>query len=414
MKTLGLNKETWTYRFAYAGYTWTLIKRQPGRDGAWWVKFIHHGRKIVRSCGTNIAEVAQTYAIREIIDPALAGELRGKQPVLKPAPERPITTIGRIFETYEQISTGKVESRTVADNRNAMRLIIRRGLGKDMMPDWEVDALPATVLTGQLVGQWEDFQARRALKLGLSADSNRRSVAAYLRHARSLFKATALPRYEELGLRMPDVSGFMTRRVERPAKVVRVPFSDDLVQRTFAAAGKLRETNRAAFMAWLLGVCSLRRSEISRMRWDWAQEHAGRPAIVVPGEQSKSGVSRVIPVDQRVLSELDEYRAMRQRGIDVDEEQYVIPSPRVGQGGPDCRLRGQNVFRAVNAWMRSLGWETNHTLHELRALYLTWIRDTHGLDAAQVVAGHADRRTTQQHYVGMAQTPAAISLPNWS
>ena len=89
---------------------------------------------------------------------------------------------------------------------------------------------------------------------------------------------------------------------------------------------------------------------------------------------------------------------MRCVGLDADEEQFVLPSPRIGQGRPNCRLRAQNVFKRANEFMRQQGWQTNHTLHEMRALALGLVRDNYGLDAAQAVAGHSDQRTTQAHY----------------
>lgn len=62
--------------------------------------------------------------------------------------------------------------------------------------------------------------------------------------------------------------------------------------------------------------------------------------------------------------------------------------------------------------MRARGWRTRKTLHEMRALYLMWVRDSYGLDTAQAVAGHSDQRTTQQNYTGQkAVKGVTITLP---
>jgi hypothetical protein len=50
--------------------------------------------------------------------------------------------------------------------------------------------------------------------------------------------------------------------------------------------------------------------------------------------------------------------------------------------------------------MRELGWTTNHTMHELRAYAVRRVRREHGIEAAQAQAGHADQRTTIEHYAG--------------
>lgn len=404
--------DTWTHRFEYRGYTYTLIKRDQTRNGIWWVRFIHNGQKIRRACGSSVASVAEKYAKTEVIEPALAGKLEKKGKKVEPMKD---TTLGDVFGVYRQLSVGKIEPRTVEDNLNGLRLIVRRSFGKDSMTNEDVECLPVTVLTGKMVADFEDNQARRAIAQGLNLESNKRTVASYLRHARSLFKETSMPRYAELGLVMPDLDGFMTRKVERPAKLKRPKPSDALLRKTFEQAEILYGKDRPAYIAWLMGLVSMRRGEISLMKWEWAQMLNGRAAIVIPVEVTKSGAERVIPVDARVLEELQKFREKeRSKGVDKDEESFVLPSPRVGQGagGLDgVRLRAQNVFKRANTFMRGCGWETNHTIHELRALYLSWIRDRHGLDAAQSVAGHSDRRTTQDHYVGMADVPEAIPLP---
>jgi integrase len=371
---------------------YNLVKRWPTRDASWCLEANVNGQRLRVTLGTNVAVTAQEIAINNYIKPALHGREAPRR-VPKAAPTT--STLGEVFAVYRQISTGKIPDRTVHCNLVAMRLIVRRGLGNDSMADHEVEAKPASVLTGKLVAAYEDHVHKAAKRAGRDPESTKRTVASYLRHARSLFKKTALPRYGELGITLPDLSEFMNRAVERAVVLERVPVDDKVISRTMAAAAELRLADPAAYIAWSLGFSSLRRGEVSRMQWSWLTRINGAP------------------IDEGLWAELEAYRKVRQVGHDTEEESYVIPSPRIGQGGPGARLRGQNVFRRVNQWMRKLGWTTNHTLHEMRALMLSRIRDDHGLDVAQAFGRHRDQRTTQQSYVGVKSLQGVtVRLPH--
>jgi integrase len=358
-----------------------------------------NGRWLRVSLGSNVAAAAEDRAIHMYILPALNGQEPAPR-VPKPEPAAPAcSTIGQVLATYRQISEGKLPARTIHNNLVTFRLVVRRGLGDDTLTDGAVDAQPASVLTGKLVSNLEDEMHRRGKLAGRNPEATKRSVNAYLRHARSVFKRTAMPRYAELGVVLPNLSEFMTRAVERAALPDRVPVDDKLISRTLKAAGELRAADRDAYIAWTLAFSSLRRGEVSRMQWSWMTRINGAPHIRLPAD-TKGKRECLIPIDERLWGELEEYRRLRQRGIDEAEEAFVLPSPRLGQGGPNCRLRATNVFRRVNQWMRRLGWKTNHTMHEMRALILSQIRDQFGLDTAQAMGRHRDQRTTVQSYVG--------------
>lgn len=387
-----------------------LVKRNPTRDGCWWLDIVIKGRRYKQSLGTNVAAAAAELAWKQLIEPARAGrwtiadaraEQRAEQAVTN------VASVGEVLAMYETLCVGKVSPMTVRNNLNAMRLIVRRGLGNENMRVEDIDRQSSAVLTGKLVAEFEDYMARAAVALGRDLESNKRSVAGYLRQARSVFKATALPRYAEKGLRLPDVTPFMERAVESAVVAERQPVSDELLAKTRAGAKDLREVDRPAYIAWLLGFSTLRRSEIGRMQWSWLTLIDGQSRIRVPS-QSKGKREALVPIDEVVARELAEYQAMRQIGVNPDEEAFVLPSPRCGQGGPLVRMRAQNVFKRVNAWMREMGWTTNHTLHEMRSLTLSLVRDEFGLDTAQAFGRHKDQRTTQQSYVGMKSLKGVV------
>jgi len=405
-----------THTFKHGGRTYTLVKRWSGRDTPWTLATMIDGQRIRVTLGTNVAHMAEQIAIHRYIKPALLGkEVKPRVEKDNDAPPVPKSTIGQLLATYRQISAGKLPERTIHNNSVALRLVVRRGLGQDSMTDAEVEAKPAAVLTGKLVAGYEELMHERGKAAGRNPEATKRTVASYLRHARSLFKRTALPRYAELGVELPDMSGFMDRATERAAVIDRVPVDDKVISKTMAAAPKLKLEDPAAYMAWMLGFSSLRRSEVSRMQWTWLTRINGQPHIRIP-VNSKGRREALIPIDERLWGELEEYRKTRQRGVDPEEEAFVIPSPRLGAAsGATVRLRGQNVFRRVNQWMRRLGWTTNHTLHEMRALILSRVRDEHGLDVAQAFGRHRDQRTTQQSYVGIRSLQGVVvRLPTFN
>ncbi len=409
MKKLGLDEATWTYRFKCEGRVYTLVKRNKCRDGAWWLATAIRGKRIVRSLDTNLAAVAETKAISQYIRQAKAGNTEA---IEKSKLRDQYSPLSKVMAVYQELCIGKVDPNTVRQNINSLRLVVRRGLGKESMTDEAVGALSSAVLTGKLVSDFEDWMARAAVIQERDLESNKRSVAAYLRHAKSFFKETALPRYPEKGVKLPDLKGFMDRAVEPASKLVRLPPSDKLLEATFEGAMELRKTDRPAYIAWLLGLCSLRRGEIAQAKWTWLSELNGAQFIVLPSDMTKSGATRMVPIDPRVVGELEEFKAIRCRGLDADEESFILPSPNIGQGKPNCRLRAQNVFKRANEFMRACGWKTNHTLHEMRALYLMWVRDSFGLDSAQAVAGHSSSTTTQNSYVGLKGVKGVtITLP---
>lgn len=300
-RKLGLEETTWTYRFKFQGKRYTLVKRNKSRDGAWWIETVIRGKRIVRSLDTNIAAAAEQRAVAKFIEPAKAGLWSS---VASGKLRNNFSNIGQLLRTYEELCVGKVAPSTVRNNVNSFRLVVRRGLGQDSLPEETLAAMPSSLLTGKLVADFEEWMAKKAAIEGRDLESNKRSVQGYLRHARSLFKASALPRYGEKGVKLPDVTEFMKRGVERGAKLMKMPPSDALLEKTFFAATNLRAADRPAYIAWLLGLCSLRRGEIASMRWDWLVQHNGRNCILVPRADAKSDSSRMIPLDERVALEL--------------------------------------------------------------------------------------------------------------
>lgn len=402
VKTEGLDSSQWIYRFKHEGKRYKLFKRSKTRDASWNIDIVVQGRRIPRSLETNVAAAAMDRAIRQYINPAKSGRW---ETVDRNKARTTFSEIGAVLKVYREISHGEMKSKTVRINEGSLRLVVRRGLGDDTTPDEKVDGQSTTILTGKLVGDFEEWMNKDATTSGRNLESNKRTVRAYLRQARSVFKELNLERFAERGIHLPNLTDFLNRRTARPARLVRRPAADDLLDQTFKASKKLREEEPDAYIAWLLGLSTLRRGEISLMKWTWLTTVGGAAAVAVPPEVDKSKTGRLVPLDPNVMKELEAYR---KRG--EAEDGFVLPSPRF-RGGD---FRAEGTFCKVDAWMRKLGWKTNHTMHEMRAFGLAKLRDDYGIDTAQAVAGHEDVATTKNHYVGVKSVKGVrVMLPLW-
>jgi integrase len=407
-KKIGLiSTDPWKFKFKFEGKAYSLVKRNQTRDGNWWLDVTIKGARISKSLETNAGDAAAQRAMDLYIKPAKEGRLVQEQ---KPVD---YATVDEVLAAYEAMSVGAIDKDTVRANKNAFRLVVRRGLGDEGMADEVVDAQRATVLDGKLVSGFEAFMQQQAVAVGKNKESNKRTVIAYLRQARSVFKEINMPKFKERGLRLPDVKDFMKRKTERAARLVHMPPSDELLLKTFAAAKVLKNEDRSAYVAWLLGCSTLRRKEIRWMKFDWVQRMGGAPVVIVPAEfggtMVKSKCERPVPVDEHVVRELEQWQKLR--AADGRDVEYVIPSPGVN-GARAVKDRGEKVFRRVDDWMRELGWVGQHTLHEMRAYTLQIVRDEYGLSTASAVAGHEDEKTTKNHYVGAAGVRGVkVSLP---
>ena len=392
-----------------------MFKLNGGRDEAWQIDVTIKGHRIKRSLDTNIAEAAQSKAINDFIRPAKSGQWNAVQQTRL---KSDFALLGEVIDTFSRLAD--CDPFVARGYKVTFWRVVRRGLGDEGMSEQKLREQSSSVLTGALVSAFEEWMRADATAHKRDGNSTKRSVAADLRNARAVFKKDLRPRYRELGLKLPDLSDFMERATSRAPRLMKLPAPDELLARTFAAAEALRSVDRAAYVAWLLGVSSLRRREVSLSKWSWMQRLDGRPYLVLDAASTKSGSTRAVAVDELVLRELEEYRAYREFGAngesgtqpvanqskDFGAREFILPGP-VG-----VRLRGQSIFRRVDAWMRALGWTTNHTMHELRAYAVRRVRRDYGIEAAQAQAGHADQRTTIEHYAGeRGVEDVTVSLP---
>ena len=321
------------FYMSYHGKRYRIFKRQADRSAPYYVNVMRRGKTYRRCLEVNVQDLAEPKA-KEIIDLIMndrteeleALKLRGAPKAEKTS----VATIGEIISAYRQKAAVFIRPRTINDNINALRLIIREAFGKsDLQPDG-VDRLKSDVLTGRLIARFEEGRLRPVV-----GDEERRqsilvSINAYARAARSIFKDKLRKMYtRDLTLVLPDVADFLEEELEQPARIVKEAVPGELIQKTFAESLKLRESDRPAYIAFLLSVCSLRRGEIQRAEWSWIDPV--RSTIRIPRE-SKSKVVRFIPLPESVMKELNEFKAADLGARPEWDQTFVLPCPAAGQG----------------------------------------------------------------------------------
>lgn len=424
------------FYFTYKGKNYKCFKRKADRTAPYYIRIDRRGRPYKRCLETNVQDQAERKA-REIVDLALsdntealqAKKLRGGASARalagQAAPAKTASTLGEIIRAYQSKAAVFLATRTLHINVLSLRLVVREGLGSPALDDDAVNALKATVLTGTVVAKFEEGRLKAA---GVEEEARQRALStinANVRFARSIFKEKFRKLFvRDCGLTMPaTLEDFLSEELHQPARTVKeAPFAG-LVEKTFAAALKLKASDIDAYIAFLLTACSLRRGECQRMTWDWMQWD--QKAIRIP-RKSKSKVIRLVPLPAQVVKELKEYQAAREAATAAalqkhaaDESEcewlrqaaaFVLPAS--ARWRPGMKTHGQYILDRVDKLMRDNGWTTEHTVHELRAIYLRMVRESFGLEMAAEVGGHSDSRVTRDHYTGLLGTRGIeITLP---
>jgi integrase len=391
------------------GREYKVFKRKADRKAPFYVSPERRGVRYRRCLETNVQDQAALKAkeivflvMNDRIDELNKLKVRGSaQAEVK---ETRCATVGRILEVYREVTKGFLSgNRTVPDNINALRLIIREGLGKPGLDAESVDGLRGDVaLTGSVVAR---FERDRIAAAGDDEEKRQRAISSvnvYARVARSIFKDKWRKRMvRDFNLVLPaSLEEFLNEELQQAARSQREAISEELMLATFKGSQSLKVKDPDGYAVFLMGLVSLRRREIQWARKDWLQEECGRWFFRIPRGSNKSKIVRVVPIPAAVALELREYIAATEGKRSTWEQDFILPCPAQGQGGMEAKSRAQNICKRVNKWMRGLGWNTQHTLHELRAYYITKLRETHGLEIAGEVGGHSDLRVTRQHYTG--------------
>jgi len=209
-----------------------------------------------------------------------------------------------------------------------------------------------------------------------------------MRCSRALFSKQALRYYKEIGLNVPDVSGFLSEPDYAAKKYFQL-LPPDVIASIMRASIELRIAHLDTFRAFLLTMhCGLRRAEAIAFKPHWLRQE-DRPMlhVVAGGEFSpKHGHGRRVVIEQWVFDLLKEL-------------------------GP---VKDTASLDRLNDWMKGLIPEehaVSKAVHEARKLWGSYKAKTEGILAAAQQAGHKDPKVTSTHYADSA-LPNSL-LPFW-
>jgi integrase len=301
-------------------------------------------------------------------------------------------TIGEVIAAFEADCAGRgIQTATGSSGYKAvraLRLVLKTVHG--LVGDGPVDALPATVLTAELL---QDFQARRvaaALREGPAAVQTARITAAStINQARMVVSGPAMREEQMRRLGLPDLEDFRAWRPAATTRKVRVPVDDVTLQRLrdevdnlWLAADAGDDQARARWLAVALaGNMGLRRGSGVMARWSWVRLVGGKARIYIlaTDEAEPKGNEYSVEIEPSVWEDM---QALRRVGMD-----YIVPGATAGERDA--------AFAANVEWLRGLGLNVDKPNHELRAVFLQAMDRVHGRQAASDAAGHDKPRTTE-------------------
>jgi integrase len=306
------------------------------------------------------------------------------------------TTLAELFEHYRR-GARQVKDTTVKLNINAVRNICRRVHFPDLQDleasNQKIDQLSLSTLDGRLIRDWkqkvldqveaEDADEEREQQIQRTANS-------ILRQARSLFAGELRDIYDDAGIELPDgIRDFCDRPgFTNTGKTDYWPPSDIIIEKTFTQLDTLpvsiQAGGRNMYLAiWLALGAGLRKSEIGECRNSWFITRDG--IVFIRGDVlAKNGTVPDVRLQLGAWEKIQPFL----RG---DAESYVLEGT--------ATERHEDVTRRIGAWMRTIGWETQKTIHEFRAFAGSKIAEAEGLLAAQAFLRHRSYSTTEKYYM---------------
>lgn len=343
------------------------------------------GAEICAKMGLPIPEneLATKFGVQGMLD--RLGLVRKKQP---------LATIGEVIAAFEadcpgrNIATGTGSSAYKAGS--ALKMILREV--KKLETSEDAEKLPASVLTPELLQDFQSLRTAAAVANGPAAVQTARVTAAStINQARMVVAAPAMQEANMRALRLPDLEAFRAWKPAATTRKLRVPVDDVTLERLRArmddlwlAADGGDEAARGRWLAAALaGNLGLRRGECVAARWDWVRVIAGRPRvyIVTDGDFAPKGNERSVEIEATVWADMQALR--------IDGSVYMVP-------GATAEARDE-VLTANAAWLREISpaLHVDKPNHELRAVFLQAMDRAHGRAAAQEAAGHDKARTTE-------------------
>ncbi len=368
-----------------------VFQRYAARgDKTYYGKFRFQGKQILRNLSTeNRAEAEKL--IRGIRKEMLAGRFEN----VEAAKLRPNTaTLGEVIDAFRTYAEPRLDKKTVDGYIYCLGWLVNGALGEKS--DADIRGRSSAILTEDLVLKFQNNSLKGAGADCRDQDRAKVSANSIYRQARAIFGRRALATYDKLTL--PDLARFKTVQLLAEPRASYQPPAAEVIAAAVKACLKLRETDRNAYLAFLLAEgAGLRKKEISHARNSWITREDGRVYIDIGTSEDfrpKGKDARRVPVEAFIAGELE---ALRIPSLSKSEPDYILTGTMTE--------RCESTFRRLNKTLTDSGLKTLKKTHELRKFYGSLVAGKHGLFAAQKLLGHKDPNVTSRHYAGMTALP---------
>lgn len=278
------------------------------------------------------------------------------------------TTIGKLLDVY--MKNARERQRTVRNNANALRLIVRSVMGGDPNDKSSV------VLTGDLIRKFERMRGSKT------------STSSYARQARSVVAVRKMKFYEKL--KLPDLTSFRAEHVDAPRLSRPRPLDMTSLREMLAARPALKVSDPAVYVANLMFAhWGMRDIEIWNARTHWLDREGAqwRMHIIDRPEEDfwPKGAEGSFEVSEEVVREVLSMQHLCTDG-------YLVP-------GATKTDRHNAIYRRHSEWVSAWIKDRRKTSYELRRYAGSRLLDM-GASIYQVrdFLRHRNVATTEQWY----------------
>jgi integrase len=345
------------------------------RNGTFYLRKQCGGERREISLGTERQMAAKTKATRFLATLEATGswdvaaeELRGKQ-VLKKGESPTFEQMKELYSEFVAQSASPVRPVTFVTNVNALRRLMVR-LRAEVVAEINTDRI--------------NFKK-----------VNRQTVVGEIRHAKAIFKKTALKFYSKKGVKVHNPFSEMEL-----GKLVRQPYTPlpaDVRRRIWDEARELGPIE-GLIVVLAMGI-GLRKNEIDKARLSWIRMMDGHATFTVQEEEDfkpKSGARRTIQITTILAEEI--FR-LREKTSPSSFDSYLV----AGYGRSNTRK--DKSYRRINEWLKSMGVKEKQPLHSMRKEFGSNVFSQYGVGVASKLLGHADVKLTMDTYAGLTVPP---------
>lgn len=378
---------------------YTLRAKQDGKTA-----YFHLGTS-KREAGSNADEIMAFLAVEgNTLHEALErySELHKGRAARKPkllAQAKHSPTVGYMVERYLSV-TSHLSPVTQRNNTLALRHIAagilqlpKLGVNQTTAQRgrWrkKVDSFPIADFTIKAVEEYRQRELSQFKGNFKQQGATSTTLNSHVRSAKSVFSRKLLPLYSDLTL--PDPLPF-AGVYPLPEPSHRYHSEIDIAQLIESAKSSLYANNPDAWIAFLLCIgAGLRREEIDKLMWDQVDVKERRIWIKTTEffkPKAKNSESYV-DLSEGIADYIAEYRDQS------PPRRFVLPGQEVAN-----RIRSNNTFKPLMAWLREHGVSAKTPLHTLRKEAGSLVFERGGSIDKTAEFLRNDPRVAREHYIG--------------